>query len=162
MTTENKRVLREKGTAGTARSITLAAAAYEFAIPRATLRRKLNAAGIPIGDGELYTVAQIHSALMGSLESERIRETRARADLLELERSEKQRDLVPMGEVDTILVSTHLPIRQRLMALPSEAAARCNPTDPQIAREALDRWVTDSLPMLRAGIAKAGGATDAK
>lgn len=149
-----KRQKRANGKAGTARALTLAEAADEFGKPRTTLRRKLIAAGISVADGETYTVAQIHAALMGSLEAERIREVRARADLLELERLEKQRDLVPMAEVDAKLVATHLPIRQRLMALPAEAAARCNPADPQLAREALDRWVADSLPLLRAEIKK--------
>ena len=133
--------------------MTLEQAAAEFAIPRPTLRRRIMHAGLKVGDGVTYTVAEIHGVLMGSLEAERIRETRARADLLELERLEKQRDLVPMAEVDAKLVATFLPIRQRLMALPAEAAARCNPSDPQLAREALDRWVTDSLPLIRGAVA---------
>lgn len=81
--------------------------------------------------------------------------TRARRENEELELAEKRRDLVPMAEVDAKLVATFLPIRQRLMALPAEAAARCNPSDPQLAREALDRWVTDSLPLLRSSTQEA-------
>ena len=159
-TQEKKRPKRADGAVGTARSITAAEAADEFAIPKATLRRKLLSAGVPVGDGELYTVAQIHAALMGSLDAERIRETRARADLLELERAEKQRDLVPMAEAEAATTSALLPIRQRLMALPSEASTRCNPSDPQLAREALDRWLADSLPMIRDGIKASKGGNE--
>ena len=160
-TKQSKPAKRADGSAGTARPITMLEAADEFAIPRATLRRKLLSAGVPIGDGEVYTVAQIHAALMGSLDAERIRETRARADLLELERAEKQRDLVPMAEAEAATTSSLLPIRQRLIALPSEASTRCNPTDPQLAREALERWLADSLPMIRAGMVKAEKGSNA-
>jgi rRNA maturation endonuclease Nob1 len=134
--------------------MTLHEAAEAFGKPRRTLERRLRDAGLKIGDGETYTVCEVHDALMGSLEAERIRETRARADLLEMERREKERDLVPLAEVDEMIRNTHLPVRQRLMALPSEMCSRCNPTDPQLAREALDRWVTDSLPKLRESIEK--------
>jgi phage terminase Nu1 subunit (DNA packaging protein) len=126
--------------------------AEAFGYATMTLQRKLRAAGVDTAKGA--TIQQVHEILMGSLEAERIRETRARADLLEMERREKERDLVPLAEVDEMIRNTHLPVRQRLMALPSEMCSRCNPSDPQLAREALDRWVTDSLPKLRAAIEK--------
>ena len=157
-----KRIRRtKKAVAGTI-AMTLEQAAAEFAIPRPTLRRRVIRAGLKVGDGVTYTISEIHSVLMGSLEAERIREVRARADLLEIERAEKQRDLVPMAEAEAATTSAMLPIRQRLMALPSEASTRCNPTDPQLAREALDRWLADSLPMIRYGMDAAKKGEDAK
>jgi hypothetical protein len=133
-------------------TLSLRDAAKTFGYPTMTLARKLQAKGIDTSKG--LTVLQVHTALMGSLDAERIRETSARADLLELERQEKQRDLVPLAEVQQLISDAFLPVRQRLMALPAEQCARCNPSDPQLARESLDRWLTDSLPLIRSALPK--------
>ena len=149
--------IRQRSTKETisARRMTLFEAAHEFAVSRTTLRRRIQAAQLPLGDGELYTIAQIHQALVGAKEAEQIRKLAAEADILELERAEKRGDLVPMAEAEAMVRDAHMPVRQRLLALPAEEAARCNPTDPHVARESLDRWVNDMLPVIRFGIAKA-------
>jgi len=54
-----------------------------------------------------------------------------------------------LAEVQTIMRDCLLPVRQRLMALPSEVCNRANPTDPQLARDALQRWVDDAMPIIR-------------
>lgn len=73
---------------------------------------------------------------------------------LALKRTRLERDgvLVELAEVQRLYGEALMPIRQRLLALPNEAASRCNPTDPECARRALQLWLDDSLPMIRAGI----------
>ena len=111
--------------------------------------RKLVRGELEVGDGITYTVAEVHRALVGSLEAERIRQISADADLKELERLEKLKVLVPRAEISELIRSVLLPIRQRLLALPGEMAAKVNPADPLLAQRELDRWAGASLPMIR-------------
>ena len=134
--------------------LTLEQATAAFAVPLETLRRCLRGLGCETGRGVLYTIHTIYRALAGELDAEKTRETRARADLLEMERKEKQGELVSMSEVERLYTEALLPVRQRFLALPAEAATRCNPTDPQCAREALQQWVDDALPMIRERLPK--------
>lgn len=89
-----------------------------------------------------------------SLEAAKTREAMARAALLEKKLAEKNKDLIPSGEAEELIRTALLPVRQRLMALASEAAVMCNPTDPQFAHAALTQWVDRALPMIRAHIEK--------
>lgn len=150
--TKNHR--RTKQRAQNARQMTLREAADEFGVSHETLRRRLAKEEIPVGAGVTYTVAQVHRVLAGELEHERIRSERARASLLEYERAEKERELVSLAEVQAMYSESLLPVRQRFLALPSEAAARCNPSDPEFARAALQRWVDDAFPIIREQLPK--------
>lgn len=155
MTTKRpKRLRRTKKEAATLRRMSLLEAATEFGVSYATLRRHLAKDEIPVGPGVTYTVAQVHRVLAGELEYERIRTERARASLLEFERAEKERELVSLAEVQAMYSESLLPVRQRFLALPSEAAARCNPSDPEFARAALQRWVDDAFPIIREQLPK--------
>lgn len=82
--------------------------------------------------------------------SAKVDETRARAALLEMEKRQLDGELVKLDEVQRLISRVLLPIRQRLNALPAECASQVNPTDPVFARQALQRWVDESLPMIRA------------
>lgn len=134
--------------------LSLEHASIAFAVSKETLRRGLIALDAETGVGILYPLRTIYRALTGDLDAEKTRETRARADLLEMERKQKQGELVPMSEVDRLYTDALLPVRQRFLALPAEAATRCNPTDPTCAREALQQWVDDALPMIREKLPK--------
>ena len=73
---------------------------------------------------------------------------------LERENAERSGELVKMEEVTKLYTEALLPIRQRFLALPGECATRCNPSDAQFAREALQRWVDESLPLIREQLPK--------
>ncbi len=75
--------------------------------------------------------------------------------ILTLERQEKERELVQLSECLDIIRSSFVPVRQRLMALPAEAAPRCNPSDPDHARDALQQWVDGALSRIREELPKA-------
>lgn len=131
---------------------TLLKAAQESGVTRETIRRGLRRDGIEPGPDGCYSTRQILQAVHGDLEAERIRETRARAELLEMEAAEKRRTLVSMEEVAKIYANALVPIRQHLNALPSECATRANPADPTHARNALAEWVAGVLPKIREAI----------
>ncbi len=147
---------------------TVSEAAAELNIAVSTLTRRLRAIGEETPRGRIFTLRQLLAALT-SKDGDKSALLRARrlkaeeeAKLLAFERREKERDLVPLAEIQALIRDSFLPVRQRLMALPSEMSARCNPSDPQLAREALDRWLTDSLPIIRAGLAEQAKAKKEK
>jgi hypothetical protein len=119
-----------------------------------TLGRRLTRAEIKVEPRQKLTAKQIFTALMGDKEAAQAREANARAEKLERENAEATDSLCKMEDVQKVMRETLLPVRQRLMALPSEAAHLCNPTDPQFAQQALQGWVDRSLPLIRDGINK--------
>jgi phage terminase Nu1 subunit (DNA packaging protein) len=94
--------------------------------------------GIEVRSGRTYSTRQIFTALAGDLQFERMREARARADLLELEKREREGQLVSIEQCEAMIRDANLPVRQLILALPSTFAARCNPNDPELALEQLE------------------------
>jgi hypothetical protein len=72
--------------------------------------------------------------------TERARETKARADKIELQNSVARRKLIPREDVQHFIVSTYAPVREQVLAMPSVMAPRVNPTDPEHARRHLEEW----------------------
>lgn len=131
---------------------TILKAATEFGVSRETIRRGLATNGVK--EKSEYTTKEIHRALAGDLKAARAREAMANAELREMEVAEKTGSLVEMEAVEKMYGDALIPVRQRLLALPAECATRANPTDPQFAREALQRWVDEALPIIRATLPK--------
>lgn len=132
---------------------TLLRASEEFGVTRETIRRGLRALGVDSADGT-FTTRQVHTAIAGDLDAERIRDTRASANLKEMDEAERRGELVAMSDVERLYTDCLLPIRQRFLALPAECAVLANPTDPTHAREQLQAWVDKSLPMIREKLPK--------
>jgi len=133
---------------------TVNSASREWGIARETLVKRLEALSIPVKPGAKFHTRQITQAIVGDLNHERMLETIERRKLLEKENAEKDGTLVEMEAVQRLITDAMLPVRQRFMALPNEAASRCNPSDPTFARDALQRWVDDSLPLIREKLPK--------
>jgi hypothetical protein len=83
------------------------------------------------------------------LEKAKERDSLASAALKELEYKEKSGQLVPSEFVEKALRETLLPVRQRLLAMPSELAHNANPADPQHARKAAESWLEINLPIMQ-------------
>lgn len=130
-------------------------AAKEFGMSPAALKRHLVQAGQDTERGKKFTIREILRAVQGDLKAEKTRETRERANLLELERMEKEGELMPVEEAQKLIRNAFVPVRQRLLALPSEAATRANPSDPVLSRTVLQQWVDDSLVLIRESIPEA-------
>lgn len=74
--------------------LTLDRASSEFCIDRRALARALSEAELAVGEDGKYSIRQIHLAVAGNLEAEKIRETRHRANILEMEEAEKRGTLI--------------------------------------------------------------------
>jgi len=133
---------------------TVSKAATEWGIDRRTLTERLKAIGLDARKGVKFHTRDISRAVTGDLEQERILETRERRLALERDRLEADGDLVRFEGVNRLYTEACLPIRQRLLALPAEASSRCNPSDPKHARDVLQRWVDDALPLIRKDLPK--------
>ena len=134
---------------------TWAALARELKVSQQLLQYHRRRPGAPEGKhlgawrAYLDAVEQPQAGSSNDLREAKVRETRARAELLEMEKRQLDGELVKLEEVQKIITRTLLPIRQRMNALPAECASQCNPTDPVLARQALQRWVDESLPLIR-------------
>ena len=73
---------------------TLERASREFGMDKKTLSGRVKRAGILPGPDGNWSTAQIAAAVFGDLESERIRETRSKADLNEQKLATEQNRLV--------------------------------------------------------------------
>lgn len=135
-------------------SLSLEAAAREFRCSKATLLRGLQSMGVETKRGTLHDLPTLFRALAGNLNAEKTRETKARADLLEMKRRTQLGELIPLAENLEWQRRVIAPFSLRLNMLPTTMADRCNPIDPSFARRALNEWVTETLPILRAEITK--------
>ncbi len=85
----------------------LESAALEFAVDRRSLKRRLVGAGLKVGKGESYTIAEIHRALTGAdvnvraeIERARLGKLTAEKELLESELAVLRRESVPANSVE--------------------------------------------------------------
>ncbi|MCP5525374.1 MAG: hypothetical protein H7A47_01030 [Verrucomicrobiales bacterium] len=118
------------------------------------MTRRLRSAGVQVRPRAEYPALVIMNALLRDISQLRGRKIEEEVLLLELERRQKEADLVPMDAALEVITRTLLPVRQRLMALPSEMSARCNPTDPVHSEKALDDWLQRSLAVIQSAIGK--------
>lgn len=95
-----------------------------------------------------------------ALLEERLRGERLDNDRKAREEAEAQRELVKVDEVLTIWGKALLTIRQRIAALPHEAAAQCNPTDPKHALAALQEWADAANRQITQNLPQISGAAD--
>lgn len=129
--------------------LTIYKASSEFGVDRKSLARWLSEAGHDVEKRKEFTLREIHKAIAGDLRTERTREARERANLLELDRKEKSRELFPWNELEPWMDKRFTAIRQRILAMPAQLGAKCNPTDPAFAQAQCDQWVKEFLPLLR-------------
>lgn len=130
-------------------------AASELGITRQALDKRLKSSGLKLGRGVTYTLRQIVDAMNSSANDKeaiikaRRKKLEEEAALLEYDRLEREKVLVNLNDVLRLVEAPWVVVRQRMLALPAEAAAKCNPGDPDLAREALDGWLNYSLASIR-------------
>jgi phage terminase Nu1 subunit (DNA packaging protein) len=83
-----------------------------------------------------------------SLVAATTRDRNASADLKELERREREKELVTMDEAKDVIRQYLGPMREILVTAPMALAARVNPADPELARMQLETWSEDNLKKL--------------
>lgn len=84
-----------------------------------------------------------------ALRDEKVRETRARAGILEIEEQEAKRRVISREEFTEFIQKLLTPIRQRYTSLPKRLASRTNPHDPAFSEMALAEECDDALKDLR-------------
>lgn len=136
----------DKLTAGTT------AWARALGMTRATLQKRLtDLNGVAPKPKELFSAKVVVAALtnQGDLKAEQIRETRERADKLELHNAEKREELLPREEVEQINHHRFGLMVSLFRSLPTEVASKCNPSDPEHAYRVLDEFLQGRLPVIR-------------
>lgn len=124
--------------------------ARELGISSERLKRQAAKAGFDLKPRQKLSIRDAFKIMAGGdLQAEKIRETAVRADLMELERREKEGETVTLSKVQEMLQQMMAPIRARLNAMPSELANRTNPTDPQLAKEAAEKWRDEAVKLIR-------------
>lgn len=91
-------------------------AAVEFGLHRETLAKYLHREGVRPGADGKYSTLDICKGVFGDLRHEQTRETRERADKLEMENRQKRRELIPAGDVYCSQEGTFIAIRQRILS----------------------------------------------
>lgn len=81
--------------------------------------------------------------------AQQTRRDKAQADLLELQRRQREGELVTMDEAKTVIRQYLGPMRDILTTAPMALAARVNPADPELARMQLEQWSEDNMKRLR-------------
>jgi hypothetical protein len=122
-----------------------------FGIHHSTLAKYLTKAGHepPKRNGRIPVQWVIAALKESDLKAEQTRETRERADKLELANAEKRRDLFPREEVEKIIHQRFQKVVNLFRALPTEVSSKVNPSDPDHAYQVLDEFLQGRLPELR-------------
>ncbi len=81
--------------------------------------------------------------------AQQTRRDKAQADLLELQRRQREGELVTMEEARNVIRQYLGPMRDILTTAPMALAARVNPSDPELARMQLETWSEDNMRKLR-------------
>ena len=133
---------------------TVAQWAKAWGIEHRTLQRKLAAAGYTIKPKEKVPLIAFGNAILGEKAAAEVRLKTAQAA------DQERKNRIADGETITLAANLAwqdkvlMPIRQRLLSMSGTVAHLCNPTDPVHAAATIDRWVNETLSMLRAEIGK--------
>lgn len=103
---------------------TLDNAGSEFGCDSKTLASRMKRAGISPGKDGKFSTREIAAAVFGDIESEKFRETRHRANLLELEEQEKRRESIPTGQVVEAWSAIVIAIKQAIWNFDAPEEAR--------------------------------------
>lgn len=136
--------------------LSLTRAATEFGVSRDTVQRGLHGLGIEVKDGATYSIGQLYRAVSGDLRLERTRETKLRADLLELEKAKLEGELLAPEIVTERINKAFGLVRQAILSGRAEVPARANPQDHVTAMTAWSQWEERFFPFVREGMSSAG------
>jgi hypothetical protein len=130
---------------------TVTRAASELGFAKLTVMSAMRRAGHPKGRVE-FTPREFVSALYGDDRLERLKFLKLRNQKLEIDEKVRSEDLIDSEKFFKILNDTLLPVRQLLMAMPHRCAVLCNPSDHQLAFQALKQWVSEAMATVRDAI----------
>ena len=129
--------------------LSLTRASVEFSVSRDTIQRGLSGLGIAAKDGQTYTIGQLYRAIAGDLKLQRTRETKLRADLLELELAQQEGRLLEPEIVTERINKAFGSVRQAILSGRAEVPPRANPQDHVTAMTAWLQWEERFFPYVR-------------
>lgn len=105
---------------------TLNKAAEEFGFARQTVKNLVIREGIAPDEDSTYSTRQIVAALFGDLERQKQRRAKAEADLAEMERDERAKELMAVTAVESVWLEALGELRNVVLSLdlPADARAR--------------------------------------
>ena len=136
--------------------LSLTRASVEFSVSRDTISRGLSGLGIAAKDGQTYSIGLLYRAVSGDLKLQRTRETKLRADLLELELAQQEGRLLEPEIVTERINKAFGSVRQAILSGRAEVPPRSNPQDHVTAMTAWSQWEERFFPFVRNGLAAPG------
>lgn len=95
---------------------TIEQASNEFGLDRQTLSKRITTSGILSGPDKRFSTSDICAAVFGDIESERLREKRHQANLLEMEEEERRGMLLKKTEVYDWIDKAGTELKANIMA----------------------------------------------
>jgi len=115
-----------------------------------TVGQRLRDAGHQITHKNVYHVRVVVAAVYGDEQAERNRNLKLDADRKEREEREAAGELVSRAVMEKEIAELYtLPIGQALASMPTTLDTQCNPSDPELSRAALLRWVEETKRLIR-------------
>ena len=120
--------------------------AKEFGVSQQVLGRRFRDAGIETGRGVKHTIQQAHEALAKvvdikqATEKAKLKNLEEDGMLKEIERRQKEGEVVLMTEVNDLMVKTWEPVAKAIKDMDAKLAPRVNPTDQVLARDELAKY----------------------
>jgi hypothetical protein len=129
--------------------LSLRQAEHYFHTTRDTIRRNADLQQIKPDSNGRYSVFDIHRILSGDLRFERTRRERAEADRAEVAAARDRGEVIHVDQVQAFIRNTFQPVREDVVALPGLLAAKCNPENPELARQTLTEWTDQFIKRRR-------------
>ena len=133
---------------------TINQAAEELGFDEKTVRSRMVAAGHVVTARKSFSVKVFFESIQGAIEHERILDMRHNRAIKERKEAQQLGDLVNLAEALKLISETFVPIRAAFLSVSADCAARCNPDNPDLAREILEDWSADKLALVRKEIAE--------
>lgn len=95
---------------------TIAAACADFGVERKFLLRRIKTAGILPGPDNKYSTADIHRAIFGDMDAERLRKTTEEANAIALTNAVSRGDLIDKSDFLKRYETVYSGMRQRIMS----------------------------------------------
>jgi hypothetical protein len=119
-----------------------------------TLERKFVKNGFTFKPRELIPLKAYNCAMLGEKAEAEIRLKNAQAADQERKNKIADGETIPLADNLKWQDNVLMPIRQRLLSMSGTLAHLVNPTDPKHAQDQIDRYVAETLTMLRTEIGK--------
>ena len=128
--------------------LTQAAAADQFGVNVSVLRKGLLDLQLDVPTGKKLPLKTWLAALTGDGKTQRARRDRAHADLMELSKLRLSGQVADIETVKAYYGGALAALKTQLLEAATSLSYRCNPSDPELAREVLHEFHTRVLTSL--------------